>query len=269
VRNLNSWVKASRLRRSFSVLLGLIGISALSPEASAGDHKKPVQLVPYPTTFGYAPVATYPGGYVNGNAVYANAPNAGYYPASPAQATTIIYGNAPQTVASYGMAPYGNGLVASGNGAGFAGSPVRVANSRLTAEGLNDVYEDLKSEFKSLQSEKSVTRRARLIAAAKDLYVEVLTASLGDAVVSSTDDLKDPELQEINGLVDLVVKSDSQNSSSNTNNGIYGTYGTYGSGLAPVSGPAPVGPFVQPAPQPPLYYYYYPVGPVKKHFYKH
>jgi hypothetical protein len=260
---------------TLSAIVGLFLLGALAETASAGDHKKLVPLAPYPGTVGYAPIAPY--GYTGavGNAplVYGNAPTAGYYQTALAPTTTIIYGNAPaQGYAPYGTVGYANAPVYGGyanapvnngygNAPGTLPTPAQVSTSRVTFEGLKDIFEDLyKIDYEAIKTEDKtqVGRRSKLITAAKEKYVLVL----GDAV-TGVDDLSKPENQEIQGLVDLVMKTDANaanpNATNNNPNFGYAPYGA-GAGFAPATVYAPAAQ--------PLYYYYYPVVPVKKHQHK-
>jgi hypothetical protein len=246
------------------VVLGLLS------SAMAGDHKQkvwvpvtPVYTVPTSgvamAPVGSYSVATYSAGTVAG-APLAAAPmsmapvNGGfggvYYTTTAVGGTqvsmaptTYVYpttANAPQVVT--------NGVANAPTGFFPGNIPPGVGDSRVTAEGRKDVYEDLRDYYRETKTnERSRTAlRKALKDQAAEKYVEVIG---GD--VASPDDLKDSERREIDGIVDMVMREDASN--ANAPSGSPGGP-VYGYGYAP---------------QPMMYYYVYPVAPVGHHSHPH
>ena len=160
--------------------------------------------------------------------------------------TTVVYptvANAPQVVTSgVAGAPVGT--------SGFANALAGVSGSRLTNEAKRDVLDDLRAYYqqnRSSQSSRTALRRA-LKDEAKDRYVEAIAKD----DVQAPEDLNNSENQEIDQMVDIVMREDAGANADAPTGYVYGPpYGApYGAGFAP----------------PPLMYYYvYPVVPAGHH----
>jgi len=243
-------------------------LCSLTP-ARAGDHKQKVLVPVYtvPTTgVAMAPVASYSAASYSVGTVAA-APVAGapvamapvnggfggvYYSstavggAQVAMApTTMVYttANAPQVVTNgVANAPMGSTV--------FGNAPTSITGSRLTSvEAKRDVLDDLRAYYqqnRSSQTSRTAFRRA-LKDEARDRYVEAIAKD----EVAGPEDLNASENQEIDQMVDLVMREDPSSSGNAPTGYTYGPpFGTYG---------PPLGTGF--APQPMMYYYVYPVAP--------
>jgi hypothetical protein len=223
---------------SYSAASYSVGTVAAAPVAGA-----PVAMAPVNGGFG--------GGYFNSTTV-ASAPVS----LSP---TTVMYttANAPQVLT--------NGVANAPVGSTFIGNaPTSVAGSnRLTEEAKRDVLDDLKAFYQ--QNRSSQTTRTALRRSLKDEAKERYVEAIAKDDVQGPEDLNTVENQEINLMVDRVMRDDA--SATGYAPGGY-TYGpTYGTPYGPTYG-MPYGPGFMP-PQPMMYYYVYPVAPAGHPHHQH
>ncbi|MEO6811309.1 MAG: hypothetical protein ABI353_19535 [Isosphaeraceae bacterium] len=159
--------------------------------APAAVQAAPVATYQYaPTAVQAAPVATYQ---YAPTAVQA-APTATYQYAQPAvqAAPTATYQYPPATVQA---AP-----VAAAPGA--APLPVPGQTIRLSPQERMDIYQDLRADFPDLiGSERSrATRRQTLRSAARERYLDILTAE-----DEEVDELNEDEVADANSIADLIL----------------------------------------------------------------